>query len=176
MLLAIVKQSVLYLVKNLNFYFLVLFVYSFCADVRSNWAICSFIRTNIIFSNFVFFILYFILTFFVLYLLVYYIKYTRSIVNGDWLVLLYRSFYLFNISFLSLVSYLFDLFYFYFLYFIRVYRNSFIYLFLFSFFGKFFSVNYWYPLYKRHSYFGYFRSMRQRWGEVKTEEVNRLKY
>lgn len=176
MLLAIVKQSVLYLVKNINFYFSVLFLYSFCADVRSNWAICSFIRTNIIFSNFTLFILYFIFTFVILYGLAYYFKYTRSIVNGDWLVFLYRSLYLVNVPLLSLVSYLFDVVSFYFFYFLRLYRSSFVLLFFSTFFSKLFSTHYWYPLFKRHSYFGYFRAMRQRWGEVKSEEMNRLKY
>ncbi len=176
MLLAIVKQSFLYLIRNINFYFSVLFLYSFCTDVRSNLAVCSFIRTNIIFSGFTYFLFYFIFTFFILYCIVYYVKYTCSVVNSDWLVLLYRNCYLTNVSFASLLSYLFDSFVFYFFYFLRLYRNSFVFITIYSAIVNFFSTNYWYPLYKRHSYFGYFRAMRQRWGEVKSEEVNRLKY
>ncbi len=176
MLLAIVRQSVIYLIKNVNFYFFMLFLYSFCADVRANWAICSFIRTNIIFSNFTHFILYFIFTFFILYFLAYYFKCTRSIVNGDWLIAIYRAFYISNTPFLAIVSYIFDLAVYYFLYFFRLYSNSIIAIFFSSVISRLFSINYWYPLYKRHSYFGYFRSMRQKWGELKTEEVNRLKY
>ncbi len=176
MLLAIIKQSVVYLIKNINFYFSVLFLYSFCADVRANWAVCSFIRTNIIFSNFTYFILYFIFTFFILYCLAYYYRCTASLVNGDWLVFLYRAYYLVNTPVLSLVSYIFDLAIHYFSYFVRLYQSSMITIFVYNIISGFFSANYWYPLYKRHSYFGYFRSMRQKWGEVKTEEINRLKY
>ncbi len=176
MLLAIVRQSFIYLIKNINFYFFMIFLYSFCADVRANWAVCSFIRTNIIFSNFLSFILYFFCTFFVLFCLVYYFRCTSSIVNSDWLVALYRAMYVSNIPFLTLVSYIFDVLANSLFYFLRVYGDSLFITAIFNFIAKFFSVNYWYPLYKRHSYFGYFRSMRQRWGEVKTEEVNRLKY
>lgn len=176
MLLTIVKQSILYLVKNINFYFLVLFVYSFCVDVRVNLFICSFIRTNIIFANFATFIFFFILTFFVLFILVYWFKYTCSLVNSDWLVFMYRFYYLYNISFLSLFSYIFDVVFFYFIFLYRLYKNSIFYLFFYNLFLNFFSTNLWYPIFKRHSYFGYFRSMRQKWGEIKTEEVNRLKY
>lgn len=34
----------------------------------------------------------------------------------------------------------------------------------------------WYPIFKRHSIFGFYRISRQRWVELKTEEVNYLKY
>ena len=34
----------------------------------------------------------------------------------------------------------------------------------------------WYPIFKRHSIFGYYRIARQNWVELKTEEVNFLKY
>lgn len=36
--------------------------------------------------------------------------------------------------------------------------------------------NYWYTVFKRHSIFGYYRISRQRWVELKSEEVNFLKY
>lgn len=176
MLLAIVRQSILYLVKNVNFYFLLLVVYSFCVDVRNNWLVCSFIRTNIIFVDFVSFSLYFTLTFLVLYVITYFTKYTSSIVNGDWLILLYRYTYIVALSPLALLSYILDTITFYVLYITRLYSNSFIFLLTSNLLSRIVSVNYWYPLFKRHSYFGYFRSMRQRWGEVKSEEVNRIKY
>jgi len=176
MLFAIVRQSVLYLIKNINFYFLLIFVYSFCIDVRSNFIICSFIRTNIIFASFGGFILYFILTFISLYLVVYYSNFTRSIVNADWLVFLYRTMYTLGLSPLFLVSYLFDFVLFYVFRFFNAYKNSLVFVVFFELFSGFFKSNYWYPLFKRHSYYGYFRSMRQRWGEIKTEEFNRLKY
>ena len=34
----------------------------------------------------------------------------------------------------------------------------------------------WYPVFKRHSIFGYYRINRQRWVELKSEEVNYIKY
>lgn len=34
----------------------------------------------------------------------------------------------------------------------------------------------WYTVFKRHSYFGFYRITRQRWTELKSEEVNYLKY
>lgn len=37
------------------------------------------------------------------------------------------------------------------------------------------SVN-WYPIFKRHSIFGYYRINRQRWVELKSEEINYIKY
>lgn len=35
---------------------------------------------------------------------------------------------------------------------------------------------YWYPIFKRHSIFGYYRIARQNWVELKSEEVNYIKY
>lgn len=35
---------------------------------------------------------------------------------------------------------------------------------------------FWYPIFKRSSIFGFYRISRQRWSELKTEEVNYLKY
>ena len=176
MLLTIVRQSALYLLKNVNFYFLVLFVYSFCVDVRINFFVCSFIRSNIIFLNLIYFTFYFILTFLFLYILSFYTNYTRSIVNSDWLVLMYRKYYIFNVSIFGLISYFFDLIRYCMLGIYNLYKHSFLFSVIFSLFSKLFSTNLWFPLFKRHSYFGYFRSMRQRWGDVKTEEANRLKY
>jgi hypothetical protein len=34
----------------------------------------------------------------------------------------------------------------------------------------------WYTVFKRHSFFGFYRVSRQRWTELKTEEINYLKY
>ncbi len=39
-----------------------------------------------------------------------------------------------------------------------------------------FRTLYWYPIFKRHSIFGYYRIARQNWVELKSEEVNYLKY
>lgn len=36
--------------------------------------------------------------------------------------------------------------------------------------------HYWYPLFKRSSIFSYYRISRQRWTELKSEEINFLKY
>lgn len=41
-----------------------------------------------------------------------------------------------------------------------------------SFFRKFF----WYPIFKRHSIFGYYRLSRQNWVELKPEEIHYIKY
>ena len=39
-----------------------------------------------------------------------------------------------------------------------------------------FFVCLWYPIFRRLSYFGYFRSNRQKWIEINNENINRLKY
>ncbi len=59
-------------------------------------------------------------------------------------------------------------------------NNKFLNIFLLStissvIFPNFKSI-YWYPIFKRHSIFGYYRIARQNWVELKSEEVNYLKY
>ena len=41
---------------------------------------------------------------------------------------------------------------------------------------SYFKNLYWYPIFKRHSIFGYYRIARQNWVELKSEEVNYIKY
>ena len=176
MLYNIIRKSFLYLVRNLNFYFLLVFLYSFCTSVRSNLLVCSFIRTNIIYADFGFFIVFFLIVYTILFIIFFFLNIVKSVNNYDWLLFLYRNYFLFNLSFLTLLSYIFDTFKFYILWLFSVFKNLFFFNFFIEIFNFIFNQSFWYPIFKRHSYFGYFRSMRQKWVEVKSEEVTRFKY
>lgn len=176
MFLNIIKQSTIYLIKNINFYFLVFFVYSFCVDVRSNFLVCSFFRSNVVFVDFGIFLFYFLITFFILFLFFFYLNTIKSNLTYDYLLFLYRSYFLKNLSFFSLIVYLFNNIRFYFLNFYYRFIKSFFFNFFVEIFNFIFNKYYWYPIFKRHSYFGLYRNLRQKWTEVKSEEVNRLKY
>jgi hypothetical protein len=118
---------------------------------------------------------YFLLTYIILFLLFYFLKSNKNSLTYDWIVYTYRIYYVYNTYVLNLISYFFDLSKFYFLNFIYFYKNSFIdNLILELFYSRYSFV--WSPLFKRHSYFGYNRSMRQKWIDIKSEEVNRIKY
>ena len=176
MLINILKKSFFYLIRNINFYFLIIFIYSFCTSVRSNLLVCSFIRNNVIYADFGFFIFYFLFVYFVLFFIFYFLNIVNTVNNYDWLLFMYRNYFLFNLSILTLISYLYDTakFYAYWLFFSV--KNVFFFSFFSEIFFRLFSQSYWYPIFKRHSYFGYFRSMRQKWVEVKSEEITRFKY
>ena len=176
MLLNILKKSFVYLIKNVNFYFLMIFLYSFCTSVRSNLLVCSFMRNNVIYADFGFFIVYFLLVYSVLFLLFYFLNIVRNVNNYDWLLFLYRNYFIFNLSILTLVSYIYDTIKFYLFWLLFLFKNLFIVTFFINLLSSVFSQNCWYPIFKRYSYFGYFRSMRQKWVEVKSEEITRFKY
>jgi len=172
----ITKQSVIYLIKNINFYFLFFFIYSFCIDVRSNFLVCSFFRGNVVFTDFGIFLFYFLITFLFLFFIFYFLNLVKSNLNYDYLLFLYRNYYIRNISLLALFSYLFNNLRFYFIFFYNIFIKSFIFSFFLEIFSILFNKYYWYPIFKRHSYFGLYRHLRQKWVEVKCEEINRLKY
>lgn len=72
-----------------------------------------------------------------------------------------------NLSFLSA----------YFTYFIlHTFQTSYLLNFCISKFRTLFVPISWYTVFKRHSIFGYYRIARQNWVELKSEEVNFLKY
>jgi hypothetical protein len=176
MLLNIIRKSFIYLIRNVNFYFLVIFLYSFCTSVRSNLLVCSFIRNNVIYADFGFFIIFFLIVYTLLFILFYSLNIVKNVNNYDWLLFLYRNYFIFNLSILTLVSYIFDTFRFFGFWLLSFFKSSFFFNFLREIFNNIFCQTYWYPIFKRHSYFGYFRSMRQKWVEVKSEEINRFKY
>ena len=176
MLLGILKRSFFYLLKNINFYFLMIFLYSFCTSVRSNLLVCSFIRNSVIYADFGFFIKLFLFSYLCLFIVFYLLNLVKNVNNYDWLLFTYRNYFVTNLSVLTIISYVYDTIKFFFFWLFYSFRSVFLVTLFNEVFCKIFSTNYWYPLFKRHSYFGYFRSMRQKWVEVKSEEITRFKY
>lgn len=86
-------------------------------------------------------------------------------------LLLQINYYLSNIkvSFFENLEYLFAQFFF------TLNNNAFKFYFLNSILLNLRPI-YWYPIFKRHSIFGYYRIARQNWVELKSEEVNFIKY
>lgn len=59
---------------------------------------------------------------------------------------------------------------------ILILSNTFSLNYFFNSIISYFKNLYWYPIFKRHSIFGYYRIARQNWVELKSEEVNYIKY
>lgn len=176
MLVNIIRKSFFYLIRNVNFYFLMIFLYSFCTSVRSNILVCSFIRNSVIYADLGFFIGFFLIAYILLFICFYYLNIVKSVNNYDWLLFLYRNYFVFNVSVLTLISYLVNTIKFYVFWVFSLISNLFIFNLILEIINVVSSQSFWYPIFKRHSYFGYFRSMRQKWVEVKSEEVTRFKY
>lgn len=104
-----------------------------------------------------------------------YFNYNNYLVNDNYNNIIISLFYtMYNIiSFKVVLSYLID---WYFAFFRYTFKNSYIFRFTLSRLQNFFKIISWYPIFKRHSVFGYYRINRQRWVELKSEEINYIKY
>lgn len=91
--------------------------------------------------------------------------------NSIYLWILYNlnvnNFFFVNLNFL--ISYVWNVLY-------LIFSKSYLIQFIISEVSLFTTQINWYPIFKRHSIFGYYRISRQNWVELKTEEVNYIKY
>ena len=163
------------------FYFFILldimFNYNFFLII-SNFLFFFIIQLNFI-SIFIFIFIIFLITNYNFFLnkFFYFFNIEYKFFNGNkqynslYLFFLYNLFILNNL-FLN-INYLINkcLFLFF-----NFYKTNLFFNFIFKcFFNAFKQIN-WYPIFKRHSIFGYYRISRQNWVELKTEEVNYIKY
>jgi hypothetical protein len=89
-------------------------------------------------------------------------------------ILLSFNYYVLGLEFIkSILSYIYSLYFFYVKY---ILKNLFLTNYLFNTITKLVTKVSWYPIFKRHSVFGYYRINRQRWVELKSEEMNYIKY
>ena len=96
---------------------------------------------------------------------------TNNNYNGILLQLLYSIYNI--VSFKVVFSYLMS---WYSIFFKYTLNNFFVFRFILNSLQNFTKVVSWYPIFKRHSVFGYYRINRQRWVELKSEEINYIKY
>jgi hypothetical protein len=89
-------------------------------------------------------------------------------------ILLSLNYYTLNLEFIkSTLSYVCSLYFFYIKY---TFNNLFLTNYILFVASKLTTKISWYPIFKRHSIFGYYRINRQRWVELKSEEINYIKY
>jgi hypothetical protein len=176
MLVRLIKNSFRYLTGNMNFYFLIAFFYNFCTSIKSNFFACSYIRDNIVCVDFGVFVYYFFFTYIILFIYYYRKNKFKVSSNYDWIIIVYRNYFNTEVAIFRTFNNFFNSIKFIFFWLLNYFKNLLVLNIFLDFFNKLFSVSYWYPIYKRYSYFGYFRDMRQKWTETKTEEITRFKY
>lgn len=203
-MLGIIKNNFKYSIKKKNFRALILFLYCFCSDVDSNFFICSFLQNEIFYKDLLDFIPYYMLIytiFFTWFYLKFYLKNRSKIKstkirskpknnitlteNYSLLLFFYRQYFiknfikklfLLNISALELLKHIFEATKFFILYHKLNFKNLFIGNVFLILYNKLFCQSYWYPIFKRYSYFGYFNSINKKIRKMKDEELIRFKY
>lgn len=177
-----IKDKFLFLIKfvNLKTFLYLIFWYTILDfiinDSISNIFFCSFLINffNFIsFSNLSFFLVFYILiSLNGIFLNFFKIKLNLNNTYNNLLLVFF--FYLYNvfsfkINFIYLINW--------FLVFIKFNKLNLIkIIFLINYAFDKINVISWYTLFKRHSIFGFYRISRQRWVELKSEELNFLKY
>ena len=154
-----------------KFFILVFYIYFFCEVSILDYVVDTFEVPYIeSFSN------YFIdLILWVFFLnLIFYYNVVCDVSKSDSFNRLYLVFF-YKVSFIKnfLLFSVFDYFFNFFFFFIKFFFNKFLFLKEFFFI---FSNNVWYPVFKRHSYFGLFRVSRDKWIDLKTENLNFYKH
>jgi len=188
------KNKFLFFIKliNLKFVFNVIFWY-ICLDCLineelNNFFLCSFLTNLLLFVNpfnsFIFLSIYFLISLkdkiilFIKFFINFRINKKTKIIldsnnyNNLFLVAMYYSYN--KVSFKINFTYIFN----WFITFIKFnFINNFFFIkYIFNNIILIFSPISWYTIFKRHSIFGFYRISRQRWVELKTEEVNFIKY
>ena len=174
MLISNIRSIIIKLLKDFNVLFLFFFLYNFCLDIRTNLLVCTFIDKDLFVLKLnVFFILFVVLlTLILVFKFFYSFKYSF---NGDYLSFIYRFTYFSKTLIFLFFNYAFNYVVFLFnFYFFKLFNNL-LFNILREVYYSFF-VCLWYPIFRRLSYFGYFRSNRQKWIEINNENINRLKY
>jgi len=179
-----IKTKFLFLVKfvNLNTFLYLIFWYVILDfllnDAMSNIFICSFLINIFSWINTlnlsVFLVFYFLISLNTIILNFFKIKININYVYNYNNFLLIFFFYIYNlISFRINLIYLLN-------WIVTFIKFNYLKLskvsYFFNILLKKISVVSWYTIFKRHSIFGFYRISRQRWVELKSEELNFLKY
>lgn len=199
-----IKSNLLFFIKLVKFNYLLnilylIIIFDCLININSyNFFICSFIDKffyfiNPLYSLIVFLTFYFLISIkdIIILKLKNLIKLKNTKFNLSNSKLITQNYYVDNNNFNNI--FLFSLYYIYNITSIKVvisyiynwYLNFFKYNFSNLFISRFIlnklllenvkPIN-WYPIFKRHSIFGYYRINRQRWVELKSEEINYIKY
>lgn len=157
-------------------FFIWLYVYCFLFSLDSNFFICSYLRLELsnIENNIFMILIFFIL--FVIYSYVRCIKYSEIKIN-NYINFKYLYFYLREHNLIYILNLFITNMYINLKNIYNLYINKFYILTLFNLYTKFKNLNLiWYPIYKSYSIFGYFKSTRLKFVDLKNENLKRLKY
>ncbi len=169
------KDIFLKIVKNKKIVFLFFILYNFCCDIRDNFFVCSYLNKNLLCFKLNLFFLFYLVILFLVFFYMYYNS-NNYLFNIDFLAFSYKFlffskslvFTFFNFCF-SYVKYFYSIF-------LYTVTNNFLYLFFKRITLNLFSLKTWFPVFKRHSYYGLFKANRQKWVEIRSENTNRIKY
>ena len=175
------KLASLFIFKNLILYIIILFI---CCNIAFSslfffleQSFCNFLFNYINYSNYFYLTL---LIFFLISIKNFFYALCLKLFNINYIVVfnnnnLYLNFlYLAYIKNIIIYSLYFLINYFN-LFFKLVINSNYFLSYILNKINILFPVSF-YPIFKRHSIFGYYRIARQNWVELRTEEVNFLKY
>lgn len=157
-------------------YFIWLYVYCFLFSLESNIFVCSYIQTIFLSIENKFYLLFIGFIFFVIY------SYKFKLSNNKNKIFNYINFnYVFYcLKYLSIFNYLnmlFNRLNLHFVNFVSLYNNNLLFIainYCYSIFKN--NILVWYPIYKSYSIFGFYKSTRLKFVDLKNENLKRFKY
>jgi hypothetical protein len=156
--------------------FIWLYIYCFLFPLNSNFFMCSYLRVELtnIENN-----ITFVLLFFIIFIIYSYIKNTKhsGIKINNYINVKYLYFYIREHNLIYILSLFLNNLYINLKNILNLYINKNYFLILYNMYIKLRSCNLvWYPIYKSYSIFGYYKSTRLKFIDLKNENLKRLKY
>lgn len=187
MFLGIIKDFFKLLNKKVVPLYLWIFLYSFSSSIEDNFFICSYLRDEVFGKDenttlvLVFYIIYSLILFYTNKIknknknIKYITLYTKDFLT-ELLTLRYKFYILVNTSINHIILFTFSKFYLFLIFLINNYKSYKINTF-FIFFIRLIKLTtlIWYPIFKAYSIFGFFKSTRLNFIDLKNENLKRLK-
>jgi len=156
--------------------FIWLYIYCFVVSLDSNFFMCSYLRFELSIIENNIYIVFFSFIFFILYNYLIKIKYSVvkiiNYINVNYIYVILKEqniLHLINLFILNFYININNVW--------NLYKNNLIYIYVYNIY-LFIKANnlVWYPIYKSYSIFGYYKSTRLKFIDLKNENLKRLKY